>query len=278
MTPIFWSTLSAIILLAFFVFVLILPIPVKAILRMYVYQHVYDPTPDVARVSKNELYILYSKPGNRKLCVIFIGGAFMFNNLRTHTGFANELFARISNTHDVLLLSYRTRFVYTVHDGMLSINDTLSEFLDYEDYCAIGMSAGALYAGAFVRKEADANEASKMKVGRIGLEFTRFVGVCGVYETSFDNAILDALFAFYIMRHTPNARSYTCHGLNIPMLLVSHVSDPLFSQTLRLMQTQETERLILREKLPHSFAQMINLQTTLTSLDTIATFIRKPKQ
>lgn len=272
--------ISALTLLAIYVGVIVLPIPIKALIGRHIYHHDYEPSSDAIEYDEVNRYAHYAAaPDKRKrrLCVLFVGGAFMFANLRTHLGLANLLYETIGKTHDLLVVSYRTRFLYTIRDSMLSLNETLSRFLDYDEYCAIGVSAGALLAGAFARKESDEAASRKMNVPRIGMTFERLVGICGVYSVDFGNDLLNAVFRYYVMRHTPSPKSYDWRGLSRPMMLVSVKRDILHGQTLALLASESARSLIFSKPLSHAFAQMTNLPETVTTVREIAKFLTEKR-
>lgn len=271
-----------VLVLGSLILLLIFPLPAKPLLYHAFYSPVYEPrdSDSTVTVERRNDYTLYratdEQRQNERLIVVLIGGAFLFNNLRTHYGFSNLLHERASKDgYDLMVVRYPVRFRNTMRDMMLSLNKSLSEVLRYRVYHAIGFSAGALLAGTFVRKEDDKAYAEKIRVPQIGLRFSSFVGLCGLYEPVFDVQLFTRLFSFYVSRGTPGAKLYTCYGLRIPRFVVSSNQDILYAQTVKYLRSEpDVRRKIFDKRLPHSFVQMINLPESVETIDLIAQFIQ----
>lgn len=227
----------------------------------------------------------------KNLIVCFVGGAMMTSSRKCVYGALNYLYEHLTlqqqpkhgrrskNNYDILVFKYPVRFESTLHQSMLSINETLSQFTHYERVHAIGFSVGAMLAGAFHQKESNKTIAETMKIPQIGMTFTTFVGICGLYETTFAAEILTKLFKFYILSKTPSAHNYTCYGMNIPRLIISSTSDFLFPQSSKFIQEQPVAYKIYQSQtLPHSFPQYINLPEARDALNRIIAFIRQNDQ
>jgi len=264
------------------------PIFVKPFVRKIFKAPTYEINPDGRIINDN--LVIYKRDGNRKALIIFIGGAFLFNNLQTHYGYANELFARAKNEYDVIMFKYPTRYnttfrdiirfklTNTMKDMLLQINDTLKPYvMNYNTFHAISFSAGALLAGTFARKEQDAKYAETIKVPAIGLRFATLSVYCGLYETVFDSDTLTKTFAFYMGRNTPGANIYSCYKLDIPKYVVSATNDILYPQTAKYakLEPRVTYRIFNKQKLSHVFPQIVDLEETKLILDETLKFIRQ---
>lgn len=266
------TTIISIYIIGLFIQSLLVPSWIKYLIRDKVNDACYDHL-NIAKVHTN--YTLYSNGKNKNLIVIFMGGAFLFNDVCTHYGLANRIYENMQDNYDVAVLKYPVRFQNTLHDSMLCINNSLTELLTYDSYHAIGVSSGALLAGTFIQKESSKITSAQIKLPQIGISFKSFVGLSGLYETTFDKKILTDLFSFYILKNTPNAQLYSCYGINIPRLLISSKNDTLFAQTTKYLQRETCERHIYHEILPHTFVQLLNLPQALDAIDRACKFIRK---
>lgn len=284
------SIILTLILLVCLVSIIIRPTPLKILFRRLQPAADYAPHED-AQI--NARYTLYQHKQlqrqqrlggiSKNLVVCFIGGAMITCNRNCVYGALNYLYEHLTdtnnNTYDLLVFEYPTRFESTLHQTMLSINETLSEFTNYKRVHAIGFSVGAMLAGAFYQKESNKMISEAMNVPQIGMTFTSFVGICGLYETVFAAEILTKLFKFYILRNTPATINYTCYGMNIPRFIISSTSDFLYSQTSKFIHEQPVAYKIYKSQtLPHSFLQYINLPEARDALDRIIAFIRQTDQ
>lgn len=100
----------------------------------------------------------------------------------------------------------------------------------YKHVHAIGISAGAMLAGAYQTNEFNTTH-QNMRLDRVNKSFDSIVSICGLLVPSFYDKYLDHTFKFYIMRGTPNYESYTCSNLTTPMLVISAENEYLFSQS-----------------------------------------------
>lgn len=277
--------LITVFVLGSLILLLIFPVPAKPLIYHAFHSPMYelrDSDADTTVELRND-YAIYraanGKRQNERLIVVLIGGAFLFNHLRTHYGFSNLLHERMRRDgYDLMVVRYPVRFRSTMRDMMLSLNKSLSDVLRYRVCHAIGFSAGALLAGTFIRKEAEKEYAEKIRVPQIGLRFDSFVGLCGLYEPTFDVQLFTRLFTFYVSRGTPGAKLYTCYGLKIPRLVVSSSHDILYAQTLKYVRSEpDVQRKIFNNKLPHSFVQMVNLPESRETIDLVVEFIKARK-
>lgn len=222
----------------------------------------------------NELY-------KRDLLVWFNGGGFLYSDRKTSYGLLNEL-SRNLPEFDVLVFDYPVRFRHTVHEAMIAVNKALSEtkVRRYDNYYAGGMSAGTLLMGTFQSKETTPAVADKIRVPAIGIKFKAMVGVCGLYRSTFDNGLLNALFRFYIMRGTPAAELYSCYGLtDTPKLVISATTEYLYSQTYRFVALEPCDsKVYTNDLLTHSFPLLNNCPEAQDTVQRITAFVKKHSQ
>lgn len=281
-------TLLLIVLVVLLVLFAVWPVPVKPLLKRAFPTPTYEPSAAMTVLGPYSAF--YGDVTLRKanLVVIVVGGSFLLSNLATHYGFVNALHDRIGDRFDALLVSYPTRFRNTIRDMMLSINESVAQHAGqpssvdgkrnaYRAYHAIGFSAGALLAGTYERKERDDKYANEIQVPRIGAPLTTFVTVCGLLVPSFDVSLYDAIYRLYIARGTPNWDRYSCYGMQIPRLVVTASSDLLADQSVRYLSSQAAEDLAFREppKLPHTFAQNMDLPQAKQVVERVAKFLSK---
>lgn len=263
----------SIIAIALLIWTLIVPTPLKLIIR-YIY-------PDIKYVAnKNAVvrpqYTLYSNKDSlhNKLIVVFIGGALLHSEVANSYGICNVLNEKLKNEYDIVTFNYPVRFKNTLHETMLAINKKLVNFLHYETVHAIGISFGALLTGAFYHKENSLHVSRRMNVPQIGMQFKSFIGISGLFEPAFNVELLTNLFKFYFMRNTPAISNYTCYNMQIPKLIINAKSDFLLAQTAKLIESGPCEYHIYDSvKLPHRFVQFINLVESQDALQRIITFI-----
>lgn len=261
-----WSTFFSFCLTVILIFLIIWlalrPTPIKHFLGSLEKQIKHNPDPQSTQVTdrytiyrpsqvndqrhKRSIPVTNSRPitttateqppNNRPLIVVFIGGALVTCEPRNIYGFCNDLFRELDGQFEIVVFRYPVRFRYSLHEIMSHINDTLRNFVHYNHVHAIGISIGALLAGAFHNKEVDRKVADEMKLPQIGMRFESFIGVCGVYECRFDASLINRLFRFYILRNTPGMEHYTCFRMTtIPVLIISSTSDFLLEQTRRFI-------------------------------------------
>lgn len=259
-----WSTFFSFCLTVILIFLIIWlalrPTPIKHFLGSLEKQIKHNPDPKLTQVT--DRYTIYRAqsnetrrkrsisvtdptstaantelpPSNRPLIVVFIGGALVTCEPRNVYGFCNDLYREMNGQFEIVVFRYPVRFRYSLHEIMLHINDTLRNFVHYNHVHAIGISIGALLAGAFYNKEIDRKAADEMKLSQIGMRFESFTGICGVYECRFEASLINRLFRFYILRNTPGIEYYTCFRMTaIPVFIISSTSDFLLEQTRRFI-------------------------------------------
>lgn len=222
-------------------------------------------------------YTIYHSTKNEKkrLLVWFNGGAFLFSQRKCAYGILNTLFEKL-NDYDLLVFDYPVRFDYTLHDTMMSINKTLSKFLNYNEYVAVGMSAGTLLMGTFISKEQSSEIAEQIAVPQIGLKFQAFIGLNGVYNTKYNSVLLTELFSFYILRNIKTPKNYTCYNLKIPKLIINCTNDFLYDQTRSFLLSEHAEfKLYDNPQLTHLFPLFQNLPEAKDVIERIVSFVKK---
>jgi alpha-beta hydrolase superfamily lysophospholipase len=207
--------------------------------------------------------------------VIFIGGAGIYSSIGNVYGLANELNVQLGEEYDIIAFNYPTRYKYTVREMLLSINEKLKYVIHYENIHVIGISFGALLAGAFYHKEQDINASKQMEVPQIGMKFKTFTILSGLIETKFNSKLLEKIFALWILRGTPGLIHYTCYKMKIPKFVVSARSDFLVAQSTKFIQEEHCEFKIYESTiLPHAFPQIINLPEAQDAIKRIVKFIQ----
>lgn len=281
MDTIQWFTilkvLISIIIIACVIWMLHSPSILKPLISYWVPQIKYIPS-KYATITND--YTLYSRkdvmPATR-LLVWFQGGSFVYCNLSSSYGLLNNLYDKLQN-FDILCINYPVRFEHTVHDAMLSINQTLSKFLTYHEYHAAGISAGVLLQGTFIKKERSMNVANIIKVPQIGIHFTSFIGINGVYNTHFSSPLLTYLFEYYIMRNTPGIEAYDCEHIMIPRLIITSKQDFLHQQTENFIANEpSTVKVYNNDRLTHASPLFQNIPESLDIVQTISTWLMESK-
>lgn len=277
-TRLVWSIFTlilSIVLFCLIVYIIIIPFPLKYIIRRINPKSNYPPNSN-ATITAN--YTLYSNEGSthNRLIVVFIGGALLTCEVANSYGLCNYLNEKLGKDYDILLFNYPVRFKNTLHETMLAINAKLTNFVHYDDVHAIGISFGALLAGAFYNKEYSKMASRKMAIPQIGMLFRSLTAFSGLFETKFNASILTTLFKFYIMRKTKSILDYTCYGLPVPKLIINSKSDFLLAQTMKMAESEQCEVHIYESTiLPHPFVQFINLAEATDALDRFVKFIRR---
>lgn len=255
------------------------PTPIKYLINRLHTSVSYDPAKTAKITSK---YTLYTRPTSKhdKLIVVFIGGCGLFSQLNSIYGITNWLDNRLGNEHeyDVVTFNYPTRFQHTVLDSMLSINKSLLDFVHYPNVHVIGVSFGALLAGAFYHKESSLEISKNMRVPQIGLKFKSFTALSGLFEVNFNAKFLTTLVDYYIMKNVPSKENYTCYNMKLPKFAVSAVSDFLVAQTVKFCSTEREHtqcKVYDSTSLPHAFPQFLNLTESMETLEMVAVFILK---
>lgn len=274
------STVISLGILVLLVWFVMYPAPVKLILDRVFPTVEYKAN---ANAQQRPRFTRWANTPSKRdaLVVIFIGGAGLFSKVNTIYGFANMLNEQIGATHDIVTFNYPVRFKNTVYDAMLDINETLTQFLReygnlYKHFHAVGISFGALLAGAFYNKEDSIAKSREMKVKRLGLKFESFVGINGLFDANFNVKIFDKLFKYYIMKGTPALHNYNCDDMVIPKFVISSKSDFLLTQSIGFIRRSRTSNLqfhIYDKSIPHTFPQLTHLEEARDCIKRVAAFI-----
>lgn len=267
------SVIISLLVIGLLIWMVFYPEPFKYLLTVMYPSPDYDAN-DNAIISKSTT--LYTSPNSKhdKLVILFIGGAGLYSTMSNNYGFTNKLNEFLGTDYDVLVFEYPVRFKYTVLDTMLSINKILADYINYETVHAIGISFGALLAGAFYQKEMTKTKATNMQIPQIGIKFASLSLLSGVLECKFNVDVFTALFNFYIMRATPGLMYYTCYGIPIPKFIVSANTDFLVSQTSKFIQSEQCQYKIYQSHtLPHAFCQYTNLDEAIETIQSVRDFI-----
>lgn len=267
---------TTVVLLAL-VSLVIVPAPLKPLFfDTYLPSQYYKLAANAREVGRYTVYTGANKLQSPNLLVWFSGGGFLYSDRKTSYGLLNELSAKLPD-FDVLVFDYPVRFSYTVRESLLAVNSVLAEAAvgKYANYYAGGMSAGVMLMGAFQSKETTPTVADRIKVPATGIKFKAIVGVCGLYRSSFDNRLLNAMFQFYIMRGTPAPELYSCYGLTgTPKLVISATTEYLYTQTYRFLTMEPCEsKVYTNDLLKHSFPLLNNCPEARDSVKRIAAFI-----
>ena len=172
------------------------------------------------------LYQRSNKPS--KSCILwFGGGAFISGSKKGVYGMMNAIHESELNI-DQITFTYPLRFDYTLQDMIKSANDVVLKFKDtYKSFHLIGISAGALLAGTFARKEMLPNTADHIQVEKLGVTVKSLSFLSPCLSFDFQSSIVAAIAKYYIGRGTPYLSEYNCNNLHLPTLIVTSVSDPL---------------------------------------------------
>lgn len=260
-------------ILFIFIYFLLKPSFVKWIINGYTDPILYDLN---SNAKMNENYLLYSKPNNKNLIVVFQGGAFLTCDYRNSYGLLNTLFTELNEDYDILTFNYPVRFNNTLHDSLKYINDILKKFVKkYENYIGLGLSAGTLLLGTFIQKEINNNIATQINIEQINLQFSKFIGINGVYSTNFNNIFMTKLFQFYIMKGVSSQKFYTCLNIPIPKYIISNKYDFLYFQSYDFLKTENNNyKIYENDQLDHRFILRMNLTETQESVQNLVKFIK----
>lgn len=257
-------------ILAFIVYNLYKPEILKPILSRTSPSVKYEPS-KYAKVYDN--YTFYTRGKAEKLVVWLNGGAFLFSNNEYSYGFINSMFESLEN-YDIVMIKYSVRFNHTLHDIMNDVNKVLKKFIHYKEYIGCAFSAGVLLMGSFIAKELQPSIAKTLNVDYLGLKFTKFIGINGIYSNNFDSVFLKNLFNFYVLRGTFEKKYYTCYNLNIEKLIIASKNDFLFNQTEKFIATEKSKPVIFeRDSLTHNFFQYTHLDETKITIGQIRDFL-----
>lgn len=273
-----FTTLLAIMFVVATIYIAIKPTPIKYIIKKMRPSAQYDPSL-IAKVT--DKYTLYASPDSKhtNLIVVIMGGSGLFSNLHAIYGITNWLYDRVGATYDIVTFKYPTRFEYTIHDTMLSINESLKNFIQYKTVDVIGVSFGVLLAGAFYNKETSLKQSNEMKVPQIGLHFRSLIALSGLFDLNFTSTMVETLVKHYIMKNVPAKQNYTCYDIQIPALVICARSDFLIAQSLRFCKknTEIQYKIYDVDHLPHAFCQFINLPESQESLEIVVDFLAQLK-
>lgn len=268
------TVLLAIAIVVLLIYVAIKPTPIKYLIRKMRPCAEYQAN-RAAKITKN--YTFYSKVNSthQRLIVVIMGGSGMFSNLKAIYGITNWLFDRCGDDYDIVTFQYPTRFKNTIHDAMLSINESLLDFIHYPVVDVVGVSFGVLLAGAFYQKESSQKKANEMKIPQIGIRFRSMVALCGLFDLRFSSSLVETLVKHYIMKHVPAKNNYTCYGIDIPKLVISARSDFLIAQTIRYCQSEANldYKIFDSNFLPHAFCQFVNMSEAEEALELTVQFL-----
>ncbi|ABO45352.1 unknown [Gryllus bimaculatus nudivirus] len=267
---------SVIVILIFIIFISY-PAPIKNMISKMHIAPIYNLNTQYGKEYEKDGYTLYSSNKTvSNLLVWFHGGAFLYSDRKTAYGFLNNLFEYIKDDCDILVFDYPVRFSNTVRDSMLRCNSIIKKFIfKYKSFYCGGMSAGCLLMGTFIKKETVRGVAEKIQVPVIGVIFKAMIGLCGVYETNFnDSKLLNVAFDFYIMSGTPYPKLYTCYGINLDKLIIGAISEYLYQQTYKYANTEPCNKIIYQNKnLTHSFPLLLNTSESKECIKKIAEFL-----
>lgn len=211
------------------------------------------------------------------LIVWFNGGAFLSTDRRSSFGILNELNKSLPY-YDIVTFDYPTRFRYTLRDSLKRVYEILRLLFQRKNYqimYAMGLSAGALLAGAYQNNETNPKANADIGVSKNGKPFDGIISLCGLLMPSFNDPYIDYAFKFYVMRGTSGSKYYTCLGItDTPKLLISSTVDYLRTQTLRFIESEPCSNHIYKSQtLPHSFPLMPHLNETRDLIDRVIKFI-----
>lgn len=271
-----WSFLGlfiTVIIIVVVVYFIINPTPVTLLLDKLNPGVIYKAN---SNALVNTDYTLYSDPKSthEQLVIVFIGGAGLFSTVSNVYGLTNELNEQLGPTYDILTFNYPTRYKYTIQQTMLAINEKLKNYITYTKIHVIGISFGALLAGAFFHKEAHSEISTQMGVPQIGMHFKSFIILSGLMETKFNSILLEKIFQMYILRGTPGIQHYSCYGIKVPKFVISAKSDFLLAQSMKFIESEHCEYKMYESTiLPHAFAQLIHLDNSKDSIQRMVKFI-----
>ncbi|KAG8362513.1 GbNV_gp19-like [Fopius arisanus] len=252
------------------------PQPLIPFLAKYLNLPEWDPSPE-AVVKEN--YTLYASDGKQKMIAVFTSDLFVLNDLKTTYGFTNELYSRVKDDFDVVVLKYPLRMKSSLRDSIVHFGETLcKDFLHYRYWHAISFSTATLLTGTFMHKERDATFSRQIEVPQVGIKFSSFVGICGVYNTQYNNGIIDALFKFYILKNSTRGHLYSCYDPQVPTLLLSSQSDLFISQTRQFVAAHSCRIEMYPRDLPHLFMKLIDQKESQNGMNKIVEFIKQAQE
>lgn len=221
----------------------------------------------------------------KKLIIYVCGGAFLTTDRRATYGFLNKLFEELSDTHDILVFDYKTRFKYNLRDTLLDFNQIITYYLKtinkvYDEYIGIGVSAGNLLLGAFINKELSDEISTLMNIDRIGITINKTISICGIFKlfNFYNNRIFDVLIKYYTLNGTPAQNYYTFYNTNVnkKQLVVSITSDYFYHQSVEFLKQTPSDYYIIQDpenQVPHNFITFSKHPETINTLNKIKQFL-----
>lgn len=240
----------------------------------------YAPSESATVTGNVTLYRANADHPAAALAVVFLGGCGFYCEPAHTYGFMNALHAEIGSECDLLTFVYPTRFEFTIHQTMLAINETLRPYLSYGTIHAVGISFGALLAGAFMQKERSANAAGTMQVPAIGMRFATLTTIGGLFESRLDVPLLTGILRHMVLAHTPGLEHYTCYGLlDVPKLVISSAGDFMSPLSAKFIRTERCQaKMFASSSAAHGFFRFVNLEESRETVRLIAEFIRQNKR
>jgi hypothetical protein len=238
---------------------------------------VYAPTTAATVTGNVTLYRANVDQPAAALMVVFLGGCGFYCEPAHNYSFLNALHAEIGTDCDLMTFVYPTRFEYTIPQTMLAINEVLRPFLSYGTIHAVGISFGALLAGAFMQKERSASAASQMQIPAIGMRFATLTTIGGLFESQLDVPLLTGILRHMVLRHTPGLEHYTCYGLlGVPKLVISSAGDFMSPLSAKFIRTERCQaKMFSSSAATHGFFRYVNMEEARETIQLMAEFIRK---
>jgi acetyl esterase/lipase len=173
--------------------------------------------------------------GNSNTLVIwFHGGCFIDERPKNILPFL-EFFSEYAHAVDIFTFDYPLPFKFSFDDTLIYVNYILKDLLAQHDYTNVyfaGDSAGAFFAVKTMEIEMSSSMRKELKVDAIGCHINGFIGICGFYDTTFNNnALGEMVFKFYLMRNIKSTKKYKKSNVIHPMLIVTSSSDFLLDQS-----------------------------------------------
>lgn len=224
-------------------------------------------------------YTIYEKP-NAVGCLLWLPGGSFVTALRPPTyGLLNEFHARTDFPYDQIVYEYPCRFKSNLLETLKAITKQASILSKYKSIHVLGISAGALFAGVFTKKETDSNMANYLGIESIGLPIQSLclLSPCSSLQ-QFSSNILNSLAKFYLGRGTKNFQYYNCSGITVPVYLVTSQSDPLSTTALKIINSNASYKYKVYDddKISgHAFMQNISFPRTQEVIEQVASFIQE---
>lgn len=215
------------------------------------------------------------------LVVIVLGRSFMTTSPRNEdVGFANKLYEGVKTKCDLLVVGYPGRDDTSIIEILRHITNTVQEATAKKEYSGgfhfVGLSSGAMLAGAFIRKEIRPDIAKILDVPRLGLRICSFSSVCGIFTfNSLINPAIDAQIRRVILG------PIRAHGIfdissgfhNIPTCVITAKSDFLHSQSRDFIAKFKSTNYVTSRYVPHLFTRIVGLPEAQEATSVLARFI-----